>query len=122
MCTDCDVVDRVVRGEHIFGDSGELGELYDLLRFMRGHFDELMCRWVLRESISFVDGLLRNTRLFRRVHDVIGSTNTDKNITTSILRKWEPYLNGDPFFSIKERRSSLRNTNNLTFLSFFIIN
>jgi hypothetical protein len=112
VCTDNSEVDRVVRGEQIFSDSDKFCDLYNLLRVLRGHFNELICRWVPRENIYFTDGLLRNEKLFRNTHGVIGSTCTDKSMARSILRNWKPHLNGDPFFSIKERKSYLRKKGN----------
>jgi hypothetical protein len=87
--TDCDVVDRVIRGDERPGDKKTLGELYSLLRWMVSHFHELVCRWVPRQIITFVDGLLRNNELFGRVVlDVIGRTHTDNKLAISILKKW----------------------------------
>ena len=88
VCADCEVVDRVICGEQRPGDKDTLGELSNHLRWMISHFDELTCRRVPnRECVSFVDGFLRNTRLFGKVHHVIGSTHTNKHLEASVSWK-----------------------------------
>ena len=42
VCTECEVVDRVIRGEQRPGDKDTLGELYNLLRWMISHLSIIL--------------------------------------------------------------------------------
>lgn len=100
VCTDCAVIDRVVRGEHIIAEDDKLAELYRLLRNMRGYFEELVCRWVPREGLFTVDTL-------SNIKSIGGDDIEQDSITIPVPKALSKLLAGDPIFAIKEGNSKL---------------
>uniref|UniRef100_A0A0E0K3H0 RNase H type-1 domain-containing protein n=1 Tax=Oryza punctata TaxID=4537 RepID=A0A0E0K3H0_ORYPU len=108
VCTDCAMIDRVVRGEqeivHEFNDTDEVRSLFRLIRNIRGRYKLLNCRWVPRESLTFVDAIPRENRLERGTKSAIY---TDIVIESSVWKKWLDHMNGVPFHSIKKGNTTI---------------
>ena len=71
VCTNCDTISRVLRGELVYDNKGPLQKLYDFMKFMRGYFEELMCRLVPRESMMFVNSLMRKENVHKDMFNSI---------------------------------------------------
>ncbi|KAJ1298962.1 hypothetical protein BS78_01G494600 [Paspalum vaginatum] len=100
-CTDNYDVYRVMKGE-LQGIEG-LAVLCQLLRGMRAQYKGLMPRWVPREELSFVDGLMREGKL-----KISAEGRNNIFATYALIRKWSRELSGEPIFDLRGKQPSVR--------------
>jgi hypothetical protein len=94
--TDSNTIRKVVVGKLIAGNSEEETKLFKLLQVLTGYFRRVVPRWVPREEVKFVDGLLRNPKVMNR----IGDFENGMLLTRNVVNDWKPHLRGDPIFTI----------------------